>query len=133
MKKKIKIKIDQSRREDMESLGYLFLSFIRGSLPWDHIKASSEEVSGQPAEERRLALIPEMKETISTKELCDGLPKEFAVYFDHVRSLQFGDKPRYDYLRRSFRNLFVRERFKYDHVFDWTILKYAATKSPSRS
>lgn len=120
---------DQSRSDDMECLGYLLLYFFRGFLPWDYIEAPSEEGSEGRSEKRLSELIREMKETITSQDLCDGLPKEFAAYFDYVRSLQFGDKPRYDYLRRIFRNLFVREGFKYDHVFDWTIQKYAMTKS----
>lgn len=72
---------EQSRRDDMESLGYLMLHLLRGSLPWQQIKATTNE--------RKLELIREMKETISTEDLCEGLPKEFATYFNHVRSLQF--------------------------------------------
>lgn len=72
-----------------------------------------------------------MKETISTKYLCDDLPKEIAAYFDYVRSLQFGDKPRYSYLRRTFQNLFIREVFEYDRVFDWKILEFAPAKLPA--
>lgn len=111
----------QSPRDDMESLGYLLLYLHRGSLPWEQIKATTEE--------GKLELIQEMKETISTEDLCDGLPKEFVAYFDHVRSLQFGEKPRYAYLRRLFSNLFRREGFEWDQVFDWTILKYLMAQS----
>lgn len=111
----------QSRRDDMEALGYLMIYLLRGSLPWQQIKATTEE--------RKLELIREMKETISTSDLCDGLPKEFKVYFDHVRSLKFGDKPRYFYLRRIFNNLFRREGYQWDHVFDWTILKHSMLHS----
>ena len=105
----------------MESLGYLMLYLLCGSLPWQQIKATTKE--------RKLELIKEMKETISTSDLCDGLPKEFAAYFDHVRSLQFGDKPHYSYLRRIFNNLFSRKGFKWDQVFDWTILKHSMAQS----
>lgn len=111
----------QSRRDDMESLGYLMVYLLCGSLPWKKIKATTKE--------RKLELIQEMKEKISTSDLCDGLPKEFATYFDHVRSLQFGDKPRYTYLRRIFNNLFSRKGFKWDYVYDWTILKHSMAQS----
>lgn len=117
----------------MECLGYLILYFIRGSLPWSRLNLSSGEASEELPEKPNSELIREWKETISSKDLCDGLPKEFAAYFDHVRSLQFADKPRYDYLRRILRNLFVREGFKYDHVFDWTIQRYAMTKSQAEA
>lgn len=113
---------DQSRRNDMESLGYLMLHLLPGSLPWQQIKATTNE--------RKLELIREMKETISTEDLCDGLPKEFATYFNHVRSLHFGCKPRYFYLvSRIFNNLFCREGLKWDQVFDWTILKHSMAQS----
>jgi len=56
--------------------------------------------------------------------LCKGFPSEFASYLNYTRSLRFDDKPDYAYLRKLFRDLFVREGFQYDYVFDWTILKY---------
>ncbi len=106
---------ERSCRDDMESLGYVLLYFIHGSLPWQGLKFACEE--------RRSKLILKRKENITTKELCDGLPKEFALYFEQVRSLSFEDKPLYSYLRGIFSDLFVHEAFKYDHVFNWTILK----------
>ena len=81
---------EQSCRDDMESLGYLLLFLIRGSLTWQQVKTTTEE--------RKLELIREMKETVSTEDLCNGLLKEFAAYFNHLYCLQFGDKPQYSYL-----------------------------------
>ena len=112
---------DQSPRDDMESLGYLLIYFIRGSLPWQQFETTTED-------EEVLKLIREKKESISTEALCDGLPKEFAAYFNHVSRLKYGDKPQYSYLRRTFQNLFSREGFKWDNVFDWSTLKYSMAK-----
>ncbi|CAJ1975788.1 unnamed protein product [Sphenostylis stenocarpa] len=56
--------------------------------------------------------------------LCRGYPSEFASYFHYCRSLRFDDRPDYAYLKRIFRDLFIREGFQFDYVFDWTILKY---------
>lgn len=111
----------QSRRDDMESLGYLTLYLLRVSLPWQKITATTTE--------RKLELIQEMREKISTWDLCNGLPKLFAAYLDHVRSLQFGGKTRYSYLRRIFNNIFGCEGFKWDQVFDWTSLKHSMAQS----
>ena len=61
---------------------------------------------------------------MNTEDLCESLPQKFAVYSDYIRSLGFDEKPNYSYLRKNFRNLFVREGFDYDHVYDWTILEY---------
>lgn len=107
----------------MESLGYLLVYFIHGSLPWQGLKATD------PVQKEKLIL--EKKKTTSAERLCHELPEEFARYFQHVRSLRFGDKPDYSHLRKMFRNLFIRERFEYDNVFDWTVLKFLMAQNGS--
>lgn len=62
--------------------------------------------------------------TTPTEVLCRGLPNEFNIYLNYTRSLRFDDKPDYSYLRKILRDLFVREGFQYDYVFDWTVYKY---------
>lgn len=66
----------------------------------------------------------ERKMTTSTEMLCRGYPNEFAIYLNYSRSLRFDDKPDYNYLRKLFRDLFIREGYHYDYVFDWTVVKY---------
>ena len=107
---------EQSRRDDMESLGYVMLYFCRGSLPWQGLKAATKK--------QKYDRIMEKKMTTPTEVLCRGFPNEFAVYLNYTRSLRFDDKPDYSYLRKIFRDLFVREGFQYDYVFDWTVYKY---------
>ena len=70
------------------------------------------------------ALILEEKRRIITEDLCVDLPREFAVYFEYIRSLYSDEKLKYSYLRKIFRDLFAREGFDYDHVYDWTVLVY---------
>lgn len=65
----------------------------------------------------------EKKMTTPADVLCRNLSQEFAIYLNYVRSLRFDDKPDYTYLRKLFRDLFVREGFQYDYVFDWTVRK----------
>jgi casein kinase I family protein HRR25 len=108
--------IEQSRRDDMESLGYVMLYLCRGSLPWQGLKASTRD--------EKHGRIMEKKMSTPTDELCRGLPNEFAIYLNYARSLHFKDKPDYRYLRAIFRNLFVREGFQYDYIFDWTVYKH---------
>lgn len=57
---------------------------------------------------------------------------EFATYLNFCRSLRFDDKPDYSYLRQLFRNLFHRQGFSYDYVFDWNMLKFVSFIAPSR-
>ncbi|KAJ1922317.1 serine/threonine protein kinase [Mycoemilia scoparia] len=106
--------IEQSRRDDLESLGYVLMYFLRGSLPWQGLKAATKK--------QKYDRIMEKKMSTSTETLCRGFPAEFAVYLNYTRSLRFDDKPDYDYLRGVFRSLFLRNDFKYDYVFDWTKL-----------
>ncbi|CAN1785684.1 Casein kinase 1-like protein 2 [Linum perenne] len=108
--------IEQSRRDDLESLGYLFMYFLRGSLPWQGLRAGNKK--------QKYDKISEKKVSTSIEALCRGYPTEFASYFHYCRSLRFDDKPDYAYLKRLFRDLFIREGFQFDYVFDWTILKY---------
>ncbi len=107
------------------------LYFCRGSLPWQGLKAATKK--------QKYDRIMEKKMTTPTEVLCRGFPNEFAIYLNYTRSLRFDDKPDYSYLRKIFRDLFVREGFQYDYVFDWTVYKYQknaqaiaeATKQPA--
>nr|GME03845.1 casein kinase 1-like protein 2 [Ipomoea batatas] len=119
---------EQSRRDDLESLGYVLVYFLRGSLPWQGIKTGNKR--------RKYGIISERKMSTSIEALCRGSPTEFASYLQYCRSLRFEDKPDYAYLRRIFRDLFIRKGFEFDYVFDWTILKYQQAQieaPPSRS
>ncbi|TXG68518.1 hypothetical protein EZV62_003453 [Acer yangbiense] len=115
--------IEQSRRDDLESLGYVLMYFLRGSLPWQGLKAGTKK--------QKYEKISEKKVSTSIEALCRGYPTEFASYFHYCRSLRFDDKPDYAYLKRLFRDLFIREGFQFDYVFDWTILKYQQSQIPS--
>jgi len=106
--------IEQSRRDDLESLGYVLIYFLRGSLPWQGLKASTKR--------QKYERILEKKATIPVEQLCKGFPSEFRAYFEHVRALRFDDRPDYDFLKRLFRELFFRKGFSYDNMFDWEIL-----------
>ncbi|XP_057536789.1 casein kinase 1-like protein 2 [Amaranthus tricolor] len=115
--------IEQSRRDDLESLGYVLMYFLRGSLPWQGLKAGNKK--------QKYDKISEKKVSTSIEALCRGYPTEFASYFHYCRSLRFDDKPDFAYLKRIFRDLFIREGFQFDYVFDWTILKYQQSQLPT--
>ncbi|BAF08470.1 casein kinase 1-like protein 3 [Oryza sativa Japonica Group] len=107
--------IEQSRRDDLESIGYVLLYFLRGSLPWQGLKAATKKQKYDKISEKKLATPIEV--------LCKSHPVEFASYFHYCHSLTFDQRPDYGFLRRLFRDLADREGYQYDHVFDWTLLK----------
>ena len=92
------------------------LYFLRGSLPWQGLKAANKK--------QKYDRIMEKKMTTTVEFLTRGLPNEFAIYMNYIKSVRFEDKPDYAYLRKIFRDLFIREGYQYDYIFDWTIFKY---------
>lgn len=63
--------------------------------------------------------------------LCKNSPAELATYLNYCRALRFEDRPDYAYLKRMFKDLFFRENYQYDFIFDWTILNFSS-KTPSQ-
>ena len=107
------IGIEQSRRDDLESLGYVLMYLIRGSLPWQGLKANTKKLKYERIMDRKMST--------STESLCKGFPAEFRSYFEYCRSLRFEDRPDYAYLKRLFKELFYRKGFQYDNMYDWTV------------
>ena len=116
--------VEQSRRDDLESLGYVLMYFLRGSLPWQGLKAATKK--------QKYERIMEKKMMTPTESLCRGFPTEMAIYLNCCRSLRFDDRPDYSYLRKLFRDLFVREGYQYDYVYDWSIQPRDMVEQPSR-
>jgi casein kinase I family protein HRR25 len=104
---------EKSRRDDLESLAYVLVYFLRGSLPWQGLKAASKK--------QKYDRIMEKKMSTSTNSLCTGLPNEFATFLNYTRALHFDQEPNYSYLRMLFRHLFVSKGFWYDYDFDWSV------------
>jgi serine/threonine protein kinase len=117
--------VEQSRRDDLESLGYVLMYFLRGSLPWQGLKAGTKK--------QKYDRISEKKVSTPIEVLCKSYPPEFVSYFQYCRSLRFEDKPDYSYLKRLFRDLFIREGYQFDYVFDWTALKHPQSSARSHS
>lgn len=106
---------EQSRRDDMESLGYVLIFMLKGDLPWSGISATTKQLKAVKVAERKVQTALEV--------LCEGLPPEFSTYLKYCKGLEFEQKPDYRYLRGLFRECFQREGFKLDYLFDWTLIK----------
>ncbi|XP_036595951.1 casein kinase I-like [Trichosurus vulpecula] len=117
--------IEQSRRDDVESLGYVLMYFNRSSLPWQGIKAATKK--------QKYEKIIEKKMSIPVDVLCQGFPAEFGIYLNYCRGLRFEETPDYMYLRQLFRILFRSLDYKYDCMFDWTLLKQKAEQEQAAS
>uniref|UniRef100_A0AC34QTT1 Protein kinase domain-containing protein n=1 Tax=Panagrolaimus sp. JU765 TaxID=591449 RepID=A0AC34QTT1_9BILA len=110
--------IEQSRRDDMESLGFVLMYFNIGALPWQGLKAATKK--------QKYDKISEKKMTTPIDTLCKGYPSEFSMYLNYCRGLRFDEAPDYMYVRQLFRILMKTLNHQYDYVFDWTLLKQKA-------
>jgi casein kinase 1 len=106
---------EQSRRDDLEALGHVFMYFLRGGLPWQGLKAATNK--------QKYDKIGEKKQQTSIRELCEGFPEEFASYLTYVRKLGFEESPDYDYLRGLFDLALMKNGLVDDGVYDWMMIE----------
>ncbi|KAI9015323.1 kinase-like domain-containing protein [Phycomyces nitens] len=128
---------EQSRRDDLESLGHVFMYFLRGSLPWQGLKAATNK--------QKYEKIGEKKQSTAVKDLCEGYPgntnllniswsqilkpfltilEEFAIYFQYARRLGFEETPDYDFMRGLFDKVLKTIPDAEDGVYDWMLIKH---------
>ena len=100
---------EQSRRDDLESIGYMLIFLIKGSLPWDNIKVENKRSS--------FYKISQFKQKLEPEILCRNLPKEFAEYIRYVKNLNFEEEPDYNYLKSLFQNLLRKQGFEEEKIF----------------
>ncbi|OMJ13721.1 Casein kinase I-like protein [Smittium culicis] len=104
---------EQSRRDDLESIGHVIMYFLRGALPWQGLKAANNK--------QKYEKIGQKKQYTSVKELCEGFPEEFGIYLSTVRKYSFEETPDYDYLRDLMDAAIRRVGETDDGVYDWMV------------
>ena len=102
---------EQSRRDDLEAIGYVLMYFLRGSLPWQGLHVNK-------GEDRYKKILIKKKGT-TPEELCKGFPKEFADYIHYTRNLEFEADPDYKYLRGLLTTVLENQKSQYDFHYDW--------------
>lgn len=107
--------IEQSRRDDLESLGFMLVYFLRGRLPWQGIRAGTKQ--------EKYAAIRARKEETSIYELCEGLPHEIYLYMVHVRGLGYEECPDYAHLEAVLDGGLRARGAEDDGVYDWLVEK----------
>ena len=115
---------EQSRKDDLISIGYVLIFFIKGKLPWQSIKGRNMEERYTLLYKKRLEITPE--------KLCDSLPEEFAQYMKYVENLAFEEEPDYKYMRNLFISILSKNNLIYDKLlFSWINLSnYKNLKKP---
>lgn len=103
--------VEQSRRDDMESLAYIFIYLLKGSLPWMGVQTGNLQA--------KYDKICSIKKTTQPEDLCAGIPSEFAQFLTMVKKLKFEEQPEYSKYKQMFRDLLLKSGFSYDYKYDW--------------
>ena len=104
--------IEQSRRDDLESIGYVLIYFIKKRLPWQGTLGSTKQSKYNKILEKKLMIPVEL--------LCKDLPMEFTIYMKYVKSLRFDERPDYDFLKGLFTEL-LSSLYSEKFYYDWTL------------
>eukprot|EP00929_Paragymnodinium_shiwhaense_P047196 TRINITY_DN23938_c0_g1_i1.p1 TRINITY_DN23938_c0_g1~~TRINITY_DN23938_c0_g1_i1.p1 ORF type:complete len:376 (+),score=100.65 TRINITY_DN23938_c0_g1_i1:135-1262(+) len=113
---------EQSRRDDLESIGFMLFYFLRGNLPWQDIDSS---IVTKEEKHRR---IMKKKQGTPLEQLGKDLPVEYINYMMYCRQLDFEDRPDYSFPRMIWRELYFKEKYQLDAAFDWDNI-YQAQKN----
>ena len=83
--------IEQSRRDDLESVVYMLIYFLKGSLPWQNLKADPNY--------DRYEKVLEKKLSVSIEVLTNNIPRQFAELVAYIRGLHFIEEPDYEKIK----------------------------------
>ena len=107
--------VELSRRDDLESLGYVLLYLLKGYLPWQNVEANAKEKTYQ---------VGKIKSKIKIEELCRETHKGFHEYFKYVKELDFNETPDYEYLKGLFVAMAKMNKVRITEIMlDWRINK----------
>ena len=107
--------LTQSRRDDLEAVGYVLMYFLKSKLPLQGLIVKNKE--------DRYHKIMEIKKETSASALCNGFPYEFKKYIEYTRNLEYEQDPDYNMLKNLFKNILINENINKDYfyLYDWDI------------
>jgi casein kinase 1 gamma len=118
--------MEQSRRDDLISLGFVIVYLMRGRLPWQGLPADDAK--------EKCRKIAEVKRSTSVEELCNELPVELLKYFYYVYQLDFYDAPDYAFVRSLFGRVLAKLNvYEYDMEFEWNAILAARYQHKRRA
>jgi len=102
--------MEQTRRDDLESLGYVIIYLYMGSLLWSGLKFK-DIIQG-------IIKTKEIREKLSIENICKGMPKVMNNYMNYVKYLKYDEQPDYAYLRSLFINILKKIGVN-EPLFSW--------------
>lgn len=115
--------VELSRKDDLISLGYTLVYLLKGSLPWmEYQSETPKDIFDE---------ILDIKSSIKSEKLCDGLPTPFLLYFKYLEDLAFIATPNYHMLKLIFSQLLAQGDERMDYNYDWIKFEYGSRRLPS--
>jgi casein kinase 1 len=102
---------EQYKKDDLESLAYMLIYFIKGELPWQNLKAKSRR-------EKYTKIYHKKKHTVNS-ELCNFLPDEIKTFVNYILNLNQKQNPDYTKLMNLISNLMKKYGYINDLQFEW--------------
>ncbi|CAK76717.1 unnamed protein product (macronuclear) [Paramecium tetraurelia] len=103
--------IEQSRRDDLEALAYVLMYFLRGSLPWQNLRANNQKEKYDRIMEKKLAT--------SSETLCKNYPQQLLQFVDYTKNLKFDEKPDYQFIKNLFISIMQENELRMEYIYDW--------------
>ena len=102
--------IEISRKDDLESLIYVLIFLLKGSLPWQNLKVSESEKTKK---------VGEMKVKMTSEQICKDMPEEFVKFLNYVKNLSFKQNPDYVFLKGLMNKIAYSNNFQLNNIWDW--------------
>ena len=109
--------VEQSRRDDLESIGHMLIYIFTGKLPWKGMSLKDKQ-----RKKKYLEMLL-LKKYTPPEMICKEMPAEFLDYYKYVKNLNFEQDPDYEYLRNVFRRILTNNLQIYDNKFSWILNK----------
>ena len=108
---------EQGRRDDLESLFYIIIYFIKGELPWQNIKCKTRQ-------EKYNKIFEIKKKVTEDGELVEDLPIEMKKILEYILGLNFAERPNYLMMKNAIELILNKLNYSNDLQFDWYNLDF---------
>lgn len=98
---------EMSRKDDLESLGYVLWYLFKGELPWDKIDIKDQKT--------KIIEMGKIKAALDLEKECFGLPEELCKFLKYVKNLKFDEDPNYTYLKELLLNIERKQKIFYEN------------------
>ena len=115
--------IENSRRDDLESLCYVMVYMLNGRLPWQNLKG---DAAGKMRE------VEKVKVLYTPQKLCSGLPNEVMKFCEYCFNLSYSETPDYQYLQKLLEDCMRASGYKFDYGYDWSKEPWFSKEQPTQ-